>query len=98
MLYSVYEVFVLGRFRFFLNPNFRPLTIFCDCIAWFVSDLVGTPNSWFSHAQAQMIILPLFFRQYAGDVRVNVTSQSSQGRSVKDVALQNVLQWACAKT
>ena len=22
--------------------NFQPLTIFCDCTAWFVSDLVGT--------------------------------------------------------
>ena len=25
---------------YFLNPNFKPLAIFCGCTAWFVSDLV----------------------------------------------------------
>ena len=24
--------------------NFKPLAIFCDCTAWFVSDLDGNPN------------------------------------------------------
>ena len=30
------------QFLYFLNPNFQPLTIFCDCTGWFMSDLVGT--------------------------------------------------------
>ena len=28
----------------------------CDCTVRFVSDLVGNPNRWFSHAQAQIIV------------------------------------------
>ena len=28
------------------------VTVFCDCTAWFVSDLVGNPNCWFCHTQA----------------------------------------------
>ena len=32
--------------------SFRLLALFCNCTAWFVSDLVGNPNCWFSHAQA----------------------------------------------
>ena len=43
------------------SKNFQPLTIFCDCTALFVSDLVGNPNCWFSHAQAH---LPLEFRGF----------------------------------
>ena len=31
--------------------NFKILAIFCDCTGWFVLDLVGNPNCWFSHAQ-----------------------------------------------
>ena len=27
------------------------ISIFCDCAAWFVLDLVRNPNCWFSHAQ-----------------------------------------------
>ena len=34
--------------------NFKILAFFCDCTAWFVSDLVRNPNCWFSHAQAQI--------------------------------------------
>ena len=30
-----------------LPRNFKPLAIFCDCTAWFVSDLVGIPNDGF---------------------------------------------------
>ena len=29
--------------------------LLCDCTAWFVSDLVGNPNCWFSHAQAHIL-------------------------------------------
>ena len=32
--------------------NFKILAFFCDCTAWFVSDLARNPNCWFSHAQA----------------------------------------------
>ena len=38
--------------------HFQPLSI-CDCTARFVSDLVRNPNCWFSHAQAQMLVLQL---------------------------------------
>ena len=38
--------------------KFKLLALLCDCAAWFVSDLVGTPNCWFSHAQAQIILQP----------------------------------------
>ena len=34
-------------------PKFQAL--FCDCTAWFVSDLVIIPNCWFSHAQALFV-------------------------------------------
>ena len=33
-------------------------TMFCDCTARFVWDLVGIPNCWFSHAQAHIENLP----------------------------------------
>ena len=29
---------------FFLNPEFKPLAIFCSCTAWFVSDQAGNQN------------------------------------------------------
>ena len=32
----------------------KPLAIFCDCPVRFVSDLVGTPEYWFSHNEAQI--------------------------------------------
>ena len=39
---------------YFLNPkNFKPLAIFYDCTARFVSDLVGNPEDGFSHDEAQ---------------------------------------------
>ena len=38
-----------------LKPKiFKILGFFCDCTGWFVLDLVGIPNCWFSHAQAHM--------------------------------------------
>ena len=40
------------RSLYFLNPNFKPLAIFCSCTAWFVSDLVGNPEDRFSHNEA----------------------------------------------
>ena len=33
----------------FYTRNFKPLAIFCSCIARFVSDLVGNPKDWCSH-------------------------------------------------
>ena len=37
---------------YFLNPNFKLLTISCGCTARFVSDLVENPEDWFSHNEA----------------------------------------------
>ena len=39
---------------YFLNfiHNFKPLAILSGCTAWFVSDLVGNPEDWFSHTKA----------------------------------------------
>ena len=39
-----------------LKQNSKPLAIFCDCTARFVSDLVGDPEDQFSH-EAQLILL-----------------------------------------
>ena len=39
---------------YFLDPKFKPLVIFCDCAAWFVSDLVGNPEDRFSHKEAHL--------------------------------------------
>ena len=33
-----------------------PLAIFCDCTAWFMSDLVGNPEDQFSHNEAHNIL------------------------------------------
>ena len=43
------------QFLFFLNLKFKLLTIFCGCTARFVWDLVGNPEDWFSHNEAQII-------------------------------------------
>ena len=45
---------------FYLNPNFKSLAIFCTCIAWFVSDLVGNPEDQFSHNEAQLKVKSSF--------------------------------------
>ena len=39
---------------FFLLRNLKLPTIICDCTGWYVLDLVGNPNCWFSHAQAHI--------------------------------------------
>ena len=36
----------------FFNPKLQ--ACFCDFMGWFVSDLVGNPNCWFSHAKAHI--------------------------------------------
>ena len=36
----------------FISKGFKLLALRCDCTAWFVSDLVGNTNCWFSHSQA----------------------------------------------
>ena len=36
--------------------SLQHLARFCDCTVWFVSDLVGNPNCWFSHAKAQLYV------------------------------------------
>ena len=41
-LNSAFVFATLVQLLYFLNPNFQPPTIFCDCTARFVSDLVGT--------------------------------------------------------
>ena len=38
-------------------PNFKPLVIFCDGTAWFVSDLFGNPKDRFSSDAANFIKL-----------------------------------------
>ena len=38
-----------------LIKNFKPLAIFCDCTARFVSDLVGNPEHRFSHNEAPLL-------------------------------------------
>ena len=35
------------------------LACFCDCTGWFISDLVGDPNCWFSHTKAHLISLKM---------------------------------------
>ena len=40
-----------------LIQNFKPLAIFCDCTARFVSDLVGNPEDRFSCVAAQMYLV-----------------------------------------
>ena len=42
------------QFVFFLNPKFQEASLLLCCTDQFVSDLVGTPYCWFSHAKAQM--------------------------------------------
>ena len=38
------------------NPKFQAsIAIFCDCTAQFVSGLVGNPEDWFSHNEAQIL-------------------------------------------
>ena len=37
--------------------NVKPLTIFCGCTAWFVSDLVGNPEDRFYHDSAHLSII-----------------------------------------
>ena len=39
----------------FWIQNFKPLAIFSDCTARFVSELVGHPEDRFSHNEAHMI-------------------------------------------
>ena len=38
---------------YFLNPNFKPLAIFCGCTDWVVADLVGKLEDRFSCDKAQ---------------------------------------------
>ena len=42
------------QYLLFLNTNFKPLAIFCDYTARFVSDLVRNPEDRFSHNEAQL--------------------------------------------
>ena len=42
--------------HFYLNTNFKPLAIFSDCTARFVSDLVGHPEDRFSHNEAHILL------------------------------------------
>ena len=40
--------------------NFKPLAIFYDCVAQFVTDLVGNPEDRFSHNDAHIILFYSF--------------------------------------
>ena len=40
-----------------LNPKFQASSHFCDCTAWFVSDLVENPKDRFSHNEAQIVCI-----------------------------------------
>ena len=37
------------------TQNFKLLACFCDCICLFISDLVGNPSCWVSHAKAHIL-------------------------------------------
>ena len=39
-----------------LIRHFKPLTIFCGCTVWFVTDLVGNPEDRFSHDAAHQLL------------------------------------------
>ena len=39
--------------------NFKPLTIFCSCTAWFVSEQVGNPEDRFSRNEAPFVYIKL---------------------------------------
>ena len=53
-MYQVTPPLLLFRKVLYIR-NFQILGHFFDCTGQFVSDLVGNPNSWFSHAKAQLI-------------------------------------------
>ena len=38
-----------------LPRNFKPLATMRDCTAFFVLELVGNPEDWFSHDEAQIV-------------------------------------------
>ena len=42
-----------SQFYFYIQ-SFKLQALCCDCTGQFVSDLVGNPNCWFSHAQVQI--------------------------------------------
>ena len=41
-----------------LIQNFKLIASICDCTASFMSDLVGIPNCWCSHAKDHMLLEP----------------------------------------
>ena len=43
------------QFLYFIDPNFKPLAVFCACTAWFVSDLFGSPENQFSCDVAHIV-------------------------------------------
>ena len=46
--------FIVSIKVLYFRKKIKPLAIFCDCTARFVSDLVGTPENWFSYNEAQI--------------------------------------------
>ena len=46
------------QFLFFLNPKIQESCLLLRLYRSVVSDLVGTPNCWFSHAKAQILRFP----------------------------------------
>ena len=45
------------QFLYFLNSNFHPPAIFCNCTGGFVSDLVGNPEDHFSYIVAHITLI-----------------------------------------
>ena len=58
--------------------NYKPLAIFCDYTAWFVSDLVGNPDNRFSHDEAHFI--PRVFNYFDSQLELAVKIKLLLGR------------------
>ena len=56
--------------------NFKPLVIFCDCTARFVSNLVGNPEDRFSQNEAHFISVSVSTRKPAGQGNKSVTPKT----------------------
>ena len=71
-------VFTIVQYLFYQIRNFKPLAIFSDCAAGFVSDLVGNPEDQFSHNEAKLV-------RFATDVQMSARN----GRSLLRVGLDS---------
>ena len=58
--------------------NFKPLAIFCNCTAWFVSDAFGNPKDRFSHFEAHIVLLFQDIKDGVDDKKIH----EKKGKSV----------------